>query len=153
MRKRLIPIGFLFCLVSAGLIALPALIKYNHASAATQIYASPIQAGCYIAAPNDCRLHVEPFTISLGTGTKLVYFQLSAQVSGASPTVIYDFRPDLSNPVPFTGSEYSPSLVAQDFAAACGKTYSVSLQGRDTGDPSSYILGSTGQFTCPSGVP
>ncbi len=52
-----------------------------------------------------------------------------ANPSDANAAVIYDFKPDLSNPVPFSGSTFSPSLVAQDYAAICGKTYSLSLLG------------------------
>ena len=153
MRNRyLILVAFLIVILTA-LAVWPAIQHRNHVSAAPTVYGSPIQAGCYIAASGDCRLHVEPFTIYLSTSTKLVYFQLIANPSGFPYSVIYDFRPDLSNPVPFTGSTFTPSLVAQDFAATCGRTYSISLQGQDTGDLNPYNLGSTGQFTCPSAVP
>lgn len=152
MRKRLILLTLLLCLILAG-IAIPALIQNNNATAATNIYASPIQGGCYIAAPGDCRLHVDPFTIYLATGSKLVQFQLIAFPASGSSYVIYDFRPDLSNPVPSSGSTYSPSLVAQDFAATCGQSYSIFLTGQDSLDPNPYSLGGTGQFTCPSGLP
>jgi hypothetical protein len=150
MRSRhFLLIGIVvFLLVLA--VALP---LFNRAQAEITVYASPIQAGCYIAVPNDCRLHVEPFTINLYSGSKLVFFQLLAQRSGGGMQVICDFRPDVSNPVPFTGSIYTPSLVAQDFAATCGQQYTVSLQGRDAHDSSAYNLGSTGQITCPSTTP
>src|SRR5512143_668312 len=110
--------------------------------AAPEIFASPIHGGCYIAGPSDCRIHVEPFTIDIASGKKLVFFQLvSIQMGTGKQTVIYDWRPDQSNPVPGIGSTYSPSLVAQDFAATCGKSYEISLQGRDTGDTSPFNLG------------
>jgi hypothetical protein len=67
--------------------------------------------------------------------------------------VIYDFRPDQSNPAPPTGDTYTPSLVAQDYAATCGASYEISLQGQDTGDTGKFNLGLTGIFTCPSTVP
>jgi hypothetical protein len=153
MRNRYLILAAFLIVLPAVLVACPAIQHRNQVSAAPTIYGSPIQAGCYIAAPGDCRLHVEPFTINLVSGTRLVYFQLIASPSGFPYSVIYDFRPDLSNPVPFTGSTYTPSLVAQDFAATCGRTYSISLQGQDTGDPNPYNLGTTGQFTCPSAVP
>ena len=153
MRKRSLFLLVFLIASLAGLAAWPAIQPRYRASAAPTIYASPIQAGCYIAAPGDCRLHVEPFTINLASGTKLVFFQLVAYPSGGGSSVIYDFKPDVSNPVPFSGSTFSPSLVAQDYAAACGNSYSVYLIGRDTGDPSPYVLGGTGQFTCPSAVP
>jgi len=126
------------------------LLASEASPAAPAIYASAIQAGCYIVAPNQCRIHVEPFTINLTVGKKLVYFKL---VAGPSFGVLYDFRPDLSNPPPSSGSTYTPSLVTQDFAATCGNSYYVSLQGQDTGDPNGYNLGVTGTFTCPSVVP
>ncbi len=119
---------------------------------APEIYASPIHGGCYIAAPSDCRIHVEPLTINVASGKKLMYFQLVA-VQGGNQTVIYDWRPDQSNPLPASGTIVTPSQVAQDFAATCGKSYSVSLQGRDTGDPNPFNLGATGVFTCPLGIP
>jgi hypothetical protein len=155
MRRRfLLPAVLLILILAlAALAAWPLFQQRYRVSAAPAIYASPIQAGCYIAAPNDCRLHVEPFTINLASGAKLVFFQLLADPSDANATVIYDFKPDLSNPVPFSGSTFSPSLVAQDYAAACGKTYSLYLIGRDTLDPNPYVLGGTGEFTCPVAVP
>ena len=123
-------------------------------SAAPAIFASPIQAGCYIAAPNDCRIHVDPFTIDIASGQKLVFFQLvTDQIPGNVLTVVYDFHTDQSNPAPFIGSTYSPSLVAQDFGATCGKSYQLVLEGRDSGDTSAFSLGSTTQFTCPAKLP
>ncbi len=146
--------------VLAGLILLGGLIIWqaspsqSQVVAAPQIYASPIHGGCYIAAPSDCRIHIEPLTINIVSGKKLVRFQLVAVQGGTgAQTIIYDFRPDQSNPVPYSGTTYSPSSVAQDFAASCGKSYTVSLQGQDTGDASLYNLGITGQFTCPANIP
>jgi hypothetical protein len=63
-----------------------------------------------------------------------------------------DFRPDQSNPVPYVGDTFTPSLVAKDFAASCSQSYTVSLQGQDTGDATPLNLGLTGQFTCPIGT-
>jgi len=114
---------------------------------------SPIHAGCYLAKLDRCKIHVEPFIINLTPGTHLDRVQIMAQRNGlGSPSVIYDFRPDISNPVPFVGSSYSPSLVAKDFAASCGSTYVVNLSGKDTGDTNLRILGNTGPFTCPTGT-
>jgi hypothetical protein len=122
--------------------------------AAPEIFASPVHGGCYIAGPSDCRIHVEPFTINIGMGTKLALFKLVAiQMPSNVQTVIYDWRPDQSNPAPPTGTTYTPSLVAQDFAATCGKSYEISLQGKDTGDTTVFNLGLTGQFTCTLGMP
>jgi len=119
------------------------------ASAAPAIFASPIQAGCYLALLNQCKIHVDPFTINLASGRKLVYFSLFAIRSGRSPVAIYNWRPDLSNPAPLTGSTYTPSRVAKDFAVTCGYSYTVSLQGQDTGDSTFFQLGVTNPFTCP----
>ena len=122
------------------------------ATAEPDIYASPVHAGCYIAAPNDCRIHVEPITINIQPGSKLDFFQLQAYRDG-SYQIIYDFRPDQSNPLPVSGTLVTPSLVAQDYAARCGATYSIWLFGKDTLDPTQYVLGATHQFTCPTNVP
>jgi hypothetical protein len=118
------------------------------------IFASPIQAGCYVEAPGQCRLHVEPFTINLAATTKLVFFQIVRITQGSGvQAVIYSFKPDQSNPVPITGSTFTPSLVAQDFAATCGTSYTLSLQGQDTGDAGAYNLGLTGVIACPATAP
>lgn len=121
--------------------------------AAPEIFASPVHAGCYLARLDRCKIHVEPFTINITPGTKLVEFQLVAIRAGTgAQTVIYNWRPDQSNPVPFSGSSYSPSRVAKDFGATCGVSYTLSLQGRNTGETSLYNLGLTNQFACPKGT-
>ena len=151
-EKRRI-IGLVWGLLLAALL-LGQLLHPSPSQAAPDIFASPVQAGCYIAGPNDCRIHVEPFTINLAPASKLVNFQLvTIQIGTGVQRVIYDFRPDLSNPVPFIGTTFTPSLVAQDFAATCGKTYQLSLQGRDTLDSNNFNLGLTNSFTCPAIMP
>jgi hypothetical protein len=154
MRIRLFALFGLIVLLAGLLAAWLALTHNSRAEAAPDIYASPVHAGCYIAARSDCRIHVEPFTINIASGEKLVYFKLIAirQGTGAQ-TVIYDFRPDQSNPVPPSGDTYTPSLVAQDFAATCGAAYEISLQGQDTGDSGGLNLGITDYFTCPTTAP
>ncbi len=155
MRIRLLSLFGLVVLVAGLLAAWQALSHHTRAAAAVpDIFASPVHGGCYIAAQNDCRIHIEPFTINLASGKKLVLFQLIAiQMPGGIQTRIYDFRPDQSNPAPQLGDTYTPSLVAQDYAATCGASYEVSLQGRDSGDSGTFNLGLTGQFTCPSSAP
>ena len=140
-------------LVWAALLVGSVAKPLDTARAEPDIYASPVHAGCYIAAPSDCRIHVEPFTIQIQTDSKLDYFQLWASRIGSGAGMIYDFRPDVSNPLPLSGSVVTPSLVAQDYAAQCGATYYIYLIGKDTLDPTQYILGSTAQFTCPTSVP
>lgn len=117
------------------------------------VFASPISGGCYIAAPGQCKIHVEPFTIDIASGQKVALFKLVAISGTGTQTTIYDWRPDVSNPPPASGTTYTPSLVTQDFAATCGSSYQVNLQGRDSGDASLFSLGLTGQFTCPTNVP
>lgn len=117
------------------------------AVAAPEVFSSPINGGCYIVAPNVCRIHIDPFTININTsaGAKLVKFTMYAN---GNP--MYDFRTDVSNP-PFTN--YSPSLVTQDFAAQCGVSYIVNIVGQDSGDANPLNMGQTAEFTCPSTVP
>jgi hypothetical protein len=76
---------------------------------------------------------------------------VAIQGGTGTQTMIYDFRPDQSNPVPPSGNTFTPSLVAKDFAATCGESYMISLQGMDSGDASLFNLGLTSQFTCPTG--
>lgn len=124
------------------------------ASRTPLIFASPVHGGCYIAAPGQCKIHVEPFTISIASGKKLAQFSLVAiRIGPGAQTVLYDWRPDQSNPAPAIGTTYTPSLVTQDFAATCGGSYQVSLQGKDTGDANVFNLGLTATFTCPTAVP
>ena len=151
---RILVFAGLVLLVLAVLMAWPVLNRHSQVAAAPDIFASPVHGGCYIAGPSDCRLHVEPFTITIASGKKLVRFQLVAIQGGTgTQTMIYDFRPDQSNPVPPSGNTFTPSLVAQDFSATCGKSYMISLQGMDSGDTNMFNLGLTGQFTCPSSMP
>ncbi len=151
--KRLLILLGVGLLIAVGAAATP-FLRLSPVQGETNIFASPVQAGCYIAAPNDCRIHVEPFTINIATGKKLVFFQLvTVQTPGGVQTMIHDFRTDLSNPVPFVGTTYTPNLVAQDYAASCGKSYQLSLQGQDSGDANAFNLGLTAAFTCPSRVP
>ena len=138
MQKKLtsfVLVAFILVSLLTGFFLFSRSQPVNAATNAPAVFASPIQAGCYIAAPNDCRFHVDPFSIDVASGKKLVFFELIAINSATSQqTVIYDFRPDISNPVPFSGSSFTPSLVAKDFAATCGQTYSLDLQGQDSGD-------------------
>ena len=153
MRKRLFLVGGAI-LVAIGILAASALLRGHVVLGEPTIFASPVQAGCYIAAPNDCRIHADPFTIDIASGKRLSQFSLVAIQGGTGPQpVLYDFHTDQSNPVPFIGTTYTPSLVAQDFAATCGKSYELSLQGKDSGDTSAFNLGLTTLFTCPSQVP
>jgi hypothetical protein len=114
-------------------------------AAAPKVFASPINGGCYLAAPDECRIHADPVTINVAAGEHLTLMQLRV-----NNQIIYDFRTDASNPPP---GDYSPVLDGLDFAVACGTTYYLSLVIQDSGDPSPVNGGSTTTFTCPSGVP
>ncbi len=109
---------------------------------APDIFASPIHGGCYLTGKNRCVVHAEPFTINVAAGQRLVLYQLAL-----NGVVVYDWRGDQSNP-PL--GNVSPTLVTRDIAAYCGRTYSLALYGRDSGDPSMFVLGQTSAFTCPS---
>lgn len=110
-------------------------------------YASPINGGCYIAGPNQCKIHIDPFTINIENafGKHLVQFTMYAN---GSP--IYDFRTDVSNPPIY---DYSPSPVALDFAANCGESYYLNFTVKTYDYPNPLNAGQTAEFTCPSNVP
>ncbi len=150
IRLAVFAAGLAFC-VAIGDATGPG--RLPTARAGPEVFASPVHAGCYLARLDRCRIHVEPFTINLAVGQKLVQFRLVAtRISTGTQTVIYDFRPDVSNPAPLSGTTYTPSLVRKDFAADCSQSYTISLQGQGTGDASLFNLGSTGTFTCPIGT-
>ena len=145
--------GIILAVLGAVLILAVGLSQPPAARAAPAIFASPIQAGCYLAKHDQCKIHVDPFSIDIAPGQKLVQFELVAtRVSSRIQTIIYDFRTDQSNPAPFIGNTYSPSLVAKDFGTTCGETYILSLQGKDSGDTGEFNLGSTNPFVCPKGT-
>jgi hypothetical protein len=78
MRTRLFLIFGIVLLLVGALAAWSALTHPGRAVAAPEIFASLVHGGCYIAAPSDCRIHVEPFTINIASGKKLVLFKLVA---------------------------------------------------------------------------
>ncbi len=135
-------------LVLAVIAAWPGTAQRPEEANAPEVFSSPINGGCYIAAPGECRIHVDPFTINVVTGTRLQAFELMA-----NGETIYSFRTDVSNPPPSSGSTYTPSLVALDFAATCGEDYVLNILGRDSGDTNFLNMGQTSAFTCPSSVP
>lgn len=108
-----------------------------------QVYASPINAGCYQATRTTCKIHVDQFTINKSSGPALLGFQLYANAS-----LVYDFKTDVSNP---PKGNYTPSLVKQDFAVTCGQTYDVMLAAKDADNPNYYVLGVDYDVTCPMG--
>ena len=110
---------------------------------ARAVFASPLNAGCYIIAPNQCRIHIEPVTVNVASGKHLKGVKLKL-----NDVTIYDFGTDLDNPPPSGGSTYTPSPVALDFGAVCGTTYRVSVEGMDSGDGNFLVMGNA-SFTCP----
>jgi hypothetical protein len=135
-------------LALAGMMALGVGLAFrSNAGAAPEVFSSPINGGCYITSPNECKLHVDPFTVNIndGAGAKLVEFILHAN---GQP--IYHFRTDVSNP---PAADYTPSLVAMDFAATCGETYYMNILGRDSLDANLLNMGQTAEFICPATVP
>lgn len=138
------PLTTPFPIVCAAIAALGVLAGPRPAAAG---FASPINGGCYIAGPNDCRIHIDPFTINIndGAGARLMLFELYA-----NGHLVYSFRTDVSNP---PGFDYYAMMPAQDFAARCGETYFVNLLARDTTDANPLNYGQTEEFTCPSTVP
>jgi hypothetical protein len=145
--------GFILAVLCGVLILAAGVSQPPAVLAAPAIFASPIQAGCYRAKLDQCKIHVDPFVIDIASGQKLVQFELVAiQIGTGAQTTIYDFRTDQSNPAPFLGSTYSPSQVAKDFGATCGLTYKLALEGKDSGDANLFTLGLTNQFSCPVGI-
>jgi hypothetical protein len=149
MNRQNAFIGVMVLVLMAG-AAWVRSVDLRQATAAPAVpvgFASPINGGCYITAPNVCKIHIDPFIINIndGQGAKLELFTLYAN---GKP--IYDFRTDVSNP---PGVDYSPSMVMEDFAAECGKSYVVNMIAKDTTDNSPLNYGQTTEFTCPSEVP
>lgn len=144
LTKRMWPSLLLIALVTAAAVIWLVRPQPTQAAPELTVYASPINAGCYLATKSTCKIRVDPFTIASSGTPALFGFQLRANGS-----VIYDFRTDVSNP-PF--GNYSPSRVKLDFAASCGKTYVINLVARDLDDPAFYNLGQVVNVVCPQGT-
>jgi hypothetical protein len=108
------------------------------------VLSSPINAGCGQVAPTMCKLHVDPFTIRVGTNQRLVAFQLRA-----NDRLLYDFSTDVSNP---PMGNFTPSTVRLGFAASCGTAYTINLLARDTGDDGFLSAGMAENIVCPAGI-
>lgn len=148
MRAKLIPITLALLILSLFLLGGLFTRKPQQALAAEDVFASPLNGGCYIAAANQCRIHIEPYTVSVGSGNKLQALRL--QSNGVT---IYDFKTDVSNPPPASGTTYTISNVALDFAANCGQTYVINMLGKANNDANFLNMGQTASFTCPASVP
>jgi hypothetical protein len=149
MKKNLMILSLIFLIILAALSSWPLFFQQQKENAAPEVFAGGVNAGCYIAAPNVCKIHVDPFSINVdeGGGFKLVEFQLLANGS-----IIYHFKTDndtLYRPI----GDYTPSLVTLDFSATCGETYGIKLLARDEGDAVLKDAANTEEFTCPSSVP
>jgi hypothetical protein len=137
-------------LVIAGVTIALAILVGGQAGAADDprpklSFASPVEAGCFLASDGSCVIHVDPFTAVVAAGERLMRFQLQA-----NGQVIYDFTTDSSNP---PVGNYSPGLDRLEFAAVCEVSYSVSALTQDTGDPGLVVAGASETFTCPAPTP
>ncbi len=56
---RALILSLLVCIMALGMENKPAV------QGAVNIFASPVQAGCYLARHDLCKIHVDPFTINL----------------------------------------------------------------------------------------
>ena len=149
MKKKLVfasLIGLLLLVTAVSIFFL----RQEKATAAPEVFQSGVSGGCYIAAPNSCKIHVDNFTIDVddGAGDKLVEFQLRANGG-----ILYQFKTDLNSDFRPDG-DFTPTLVTEDFAATCGETYSLELLARDEGDGDILsVVATTASFTCPMTVP
>jgi len=157
MKKKLIILSLIVLTVLAAITAWPLLIRQDKAAAAPEVFAGGINGGCYITAPNVCKIHVDPFIVNVddGGGFKLVEFQLQAvrvvnMVEQAFP--IYNFKTD-ARPEYRQGGDYQPTLVALDYAASCDEDYFIRLVAQDESDAELFEVAKTQIFTCPIAVP
>ncbi|MCI0521905.1 MAG: hypothetical protein L0Z70_16795 [Chloroflexi bacterium] len=148
MNKRTL---FTFVLVAAALVLAGGslLFRGRPVAAAPVVFAGSLHGGCYIAAPNICKIHVDPFTINVNDASngRLVEFLL--QANGAT---VYHFATSSQDDYKPIG-DYTPSLVMEDFYAQCGQTYYLNLVAKDTTDLTQLNTAVTGEFTCPAAVP
>ncbi len=149
MRSRVPVLAFVVLAIAVSLLAIfPVLNKPQAALAAEDVFASPLNGGCYIAEASQCRIHIDPYTVNVGVGNRLQAVRLQA-----NGTTVYDYKTDVSNPPPFSGATYTISNVALDFAATCGTTYVINMLGKANNDANFLNMGQTASFTCPSYVP
>ncbi len=130
-----------------SLSSLVLLAAIGLARPAAAVYASEVRAGCYIAAPNDCRVRLAPVTIQAAGGSGVVFVQIFLNSS-----VAYDFHTDSSNFYRPAGP-YTVPLPSLDLGATCGQTYVVAVIAQDTLDPSAYVVAGTDSLTCPTNLP
>ncbi len=109
---------------------------------------TPINAACYVAAPGQCRLHVDPFNVNADPNTYLRLIRLEASIPPSPAQIIYEYGTDV-NTLPATGVYYSPSPTREDFPALCGMTYQVNLRVQDNVNDEFANAGQTRLFTCP----
>lgn len=148
MKKTILALALVLLLLTTLAVA-QFLARDRTATAAPEVIAGGISGGCYIAAANSCKIHVDPFTVNLNDDQnyRLIEFQLVL-----NNDLIYHFTTS-ANPSDRPIGDYTPSLVMQDFAATCGQTYVIKLMARDEGDANILEAARTGQFVCPSTVP
>ncbi|MDX1664761.1 MAG: hypothetical protein R3272_13295 [Candidatus Promineifilaceae bacterium] len=122
---------------------------------APEVFAHEIYGGCYLAELDQCRIHVEPFTINVDAANneRLAEFRLSANnESGGTSLLLYHFSTDASYSRMPVG-DYTPSFVQnQDYGAVCGETYNLRVTARGatpSSDGSLLVSAISGPFTCP----
>lgn len=136
----------LLILLLAGVLASEP--RVTTAQTLDSVYASPINGGCYIAGPNQCKIHLDPFTINMDNISSAPLKQFAIYANGV---LIYDFRTDVSNP-PYS-VDYVPSQVALDFAATCGVTYTINMAARAADNTGLLNAGVIQNVVCPSVMP
>ncbi len=88
MKKKLVLaslIGLLLLTTTAAIV----FFRQEKATAAPEVFQSGVSGGCYIAAPDSCKIHVDHFTLNVddGAGEQLVEFQLRANGG-----ILYQFK-------------------------------------------------------------
>lgn len=122
------------------------------ALAAPSAFSGPVNGGCYQRTAFKCAIHIDAWQpVTVDPNVAIDSIRLGALRDGAGRFWnLYDFSTDISNP---PRTSYRPSLVRQDFAIECGKSYQlrvmVSVEGIDT-----YTeVGRTNRFMCPAAEP
>ena len=109
-------------------------------SAHALVTTSPFAAACF-AARRDCRVTVDPFTLHVPVGERLVSLEIQIGTS-----TVYDFHTDQSNP---PSGNYTPTMPRLGFAARCDTSYVARLGARDSSDGGPVILSETTPISCP----
>lgn len=119
--------------------------------------AQSLHGGCYEAAPNVCRIHVDPFTIpvDVGAGERVAQFRINANnTSGGVSFTLWEFSTSSSYSFKPVG-DFSPRIPREHFHAVCGETYTLNILTRGDTAASTGSFGNAGvtaEFRCPVAV-